>query len=109
MAKRLYTQTKDIKREKPDVLTAPAQGMFQSRPFVVQPQTAQKSQQPDLKTSLMRARRYGHHLSRMQPTGVSAAKAVQPKLGNGQQIESDSSKAPQALQAVTAQLRAKTK
>ena len=108
MAKRLYTQAKDIKREKPDVSTAPAQGMFKSRPFVVQPQTAQKSQQPDLKTSLMRAQRYGHHLSRMQPAGVSAPKAVQPKLGNGQQIESESSKAPQALQSATAQLRSES-
>lgn len=108
MAKRLYTQAKDIKREKPDVSTAPAQGMFQSRPFVVESQTAQKSQQPDLKTSLRRAQRYGHHLSRMQPTGVSAPKAVQPKLRNGQQIDSDSSKAPQALQSATAQLRSES-
>jgi hypothetical protein len=108
MAKRLYTQTKDIKREKPDVSTAPAQGMFQSRPFVVQSKTAEQSQQPDLKTSLMRAQRYGHHLSRMQPAGVSAPKAVQPKQGNGQQIESDRSKTPQALQAATVQLQAET-
>lgn len=108
MPKRLYTQTKDIRREKPDISTAPAQGMFQSRQFVVQSKTAEQSQQPDLKTSLMRAQRYGHHLSRMQPTGVSAPKTVQQKLGNGQQVESESSKTPQALQAATVQLRAKT-
>ncbi|HAA30298.1 MAG TPA: hypothetical protein DCE56_24720 [Cyanobacteria bacterium UBA8553] len=56
----------------------------------------------------MRAQRYGHHLSRIQPAGVSAPKAIQPKQGNRQQVDSESAKAPQALQAATAQLQAKT-
>ena len=108
MVKRLYTRAQDIKRKKPDVSTASTQPMFQSRPFVVQPQTAQQSQQPDLKTSLIRAQRYGHHLGRMQPTGVSASPTVQPKLRNGQQVESESSKTPQMFQSATTQLRAES-
>jgi hypothetical protein len=36
--------------------------MFQSRPFVVQKQQAEQSQQPDLKTALQRAERYGHNI-----------------------------------------------
>ncbi len=108
MKSRIHASRKSRREQTPDLSTVPGQGMFQSRPFVVQPQTAQKSQQPDLKTSLRRARRYGHHLSRMQPTGVSAPKAVQPKLGNGQQIDSDSSKTPQALQSATLQLRSES-
>jgi hypothetical protein len=109
MKSRIRTQKKSTKEQTPDFSTAPAQPMFQSRPFVVQSKTAERSQQPDLKTSLMRAQRYGHHLSRMQPTGFSAPKAVQPKLGNRQQVESESTKTPQALQAATVQLRAESK
>ncbi|NMG10100.1 hypothetical protein DP117_25720 [Brasilonema sp. UFV-L1] len=49
--------------------------MFESRPFVVQQQTAQELQQPDLKTSLMQAEKYGHHLNQLQPASFS----VQPQ------------------------------
>lgn len=59
---------------------APAQGIFQSLPFVMQPQATQKSQeQPDLKVSLMRAERYGHHLGQIQAANVSVPTAVQPQ------------------------------
>jgi hypothetical protein len=98
MKSRIRTPKKKTSLETPDFSTAPDREMFPSRPFVVQSQTAEKSQQPDLKTSLLQAERYGHHLSRMHPAGV-AATAVQPKLGKGQQVESDRAKAPQVLQA----------
>ncbi|PHM05968.1 hypothetical protein [Nostoc sp. 'Peltigera malacea cyanobiont' DB3992] len=60
---------------------APTQGMFQSRPFVVQAQQAENSQQTNLKTSLMQADNYGHHLSKMQLATVSA-QAIQSKDEN---------------------------
>ncbi|NMG10099.1 hypothetical protein DP117_25715 [Brasilonema sp. UFV-L1] len=61
--------------------------MFESRPFVVQASRGENSPQPDLKTSLMRAERYGHHLSQIQPFGNEATTAVQPKLETGQPIQ----------------------
>lgn len=71
-----------------DLSNTPAQGMFQSRPFVMQPQATEKSQeQPDLKVSLMRAERHGHHLSKIQPASDSATTAVQPKLEMGQPVQ----------------------
>ncbi len=78
MKSRIRTQKKRTREQIPDT-TAQAKPMFQSRPFVVQSQSAQKSQPPDLKTSLKQAERYGHHVSQMQLTGVSAREAVQPK------------------------------
>lgn len=108
MASRLRTRQKISSKQTPDFSTAPAQAMFQSRPFVVQTQTAQKPQQPDLKTSLMRAQRYGHNLSRMHPARVSAPIAIQPKQGNGQHKESQSANAPHALPSATVQLRSES-
>ncbi len=78
MKSRIRTHKKRTREQTPDFSATPAQPMFQSRPFVVQTQSTQKSQQPDLKTSLMQAKRYGHHLSRIQPTGVSAGVVTQP-------------------------------
>ncbi len=77
MSSRLRIRKKSTRIETPDTSTAPAQGMFQSRPFVVQTHSAEKSQQPDLKTALMRAQRYGHHLHRIQPAGLEVPTAVQ--------------------------------
>jgi hypothetical protein len=55
--------------------------MFQSRPFVVQSETNNKStQQSDLITQLKQAARYGHRLSQTQPPGVSVPPTVQPQL-----------------------------
>lgn len=99
MASRLRTRKQKTSIVTPEYSTPPASSMFQSRPFVVQSQTAEKSQQPDLKTSLMRAKRYGHSLHRIQHAGVCAPKAVQPKLRMGHQVESDQAKAPQMIQA----------
>ncbi len=93
---RVSTKTENNRKKTPNFSTAPAQGMFESRPFVVQSKTAQA--QPDLKTSLMRAERYGHNLSQIQPAGFSAATTVQPKMGMAQPIKLDRTEAPQMLQ-----------
>ena len=53
-------------------------GMFESRPFEVQAQTAKNTPPADLKTSLMQAEKYGHHLSRMPQGSVSPI--VQAKM-----------------------------
>lgn len=99
MARRLRTRQKKTSIATPDYSTAPqTSGMFQSRPFVVQTQTAQKSQQPDLKTSLMRAQRYGHRLDKMRPVGATDPKAVQPKQRMGHLVGSDRAM-PQVLKA----------
>jgi hypothetical protein len=78
MKSRIRAHKKRTREQIPDT-TAQAKPMFQPRPFVVQSQSAQKSQQPDLKTSLRQAERYGHHLSQMHSTGVSNQTGVQPK------------------------------
>lgn len=93
---RVSTKTENNRKKTPNFSTAPAQGMFESRPFVVESKTAQA--QPDLKTSLMRAERYGHNLSQIQPAGFSAATTVQPKMGMAQPIKLDRTEAPQMLQ-----------
>lgn len=101
MKSRIRTHKKSTREQTPDFSTAPAQPIFQSRPFVVQSKTAEQSQQqPDLKTALRRAQRYGYDLSKMQPTGVSSATAVQPKREMGQSPESDRANAPQVIQAM---------
>lgn len=96
MKSRIQTQKKRTKEQTPDYSTTPAQPMFQSRSFVAQSQTAQKSDQQDLKTQLKQANKYGHNLSGMHRTGVSAGKPVQQKQGKGQNAEQRSMKAPKA-------------
>ncbi|MEH2250340.1 hypothetical protein [Nostoc sp.] len=78
MKSRIRTHNKTTREQIPDTM-AQAEPMFQSRPFVVQSQSAQKLQPPDLKTSVMRAERYGHHLSQMHSKGVYNQTGVQPK------------------------------
>jgi hypothetical protein len=77
MPLRVSTKTENTRKKTPNFSTAPAQGMFQSRPFVVQSKTAQA--QPDLKTSLMRAERYGHNLNQ-----ISVSLAKDSTTDNGQ-------------------------
>lgn len=66
----------------------PKQSQFQSRPFVVQPQTEEQSSQPDLKTALQRAERYGHRLDRIKfseaPAPAQVRRIVQAKLTIGE-------------------------
>lgn len=59
---------------------APEQRMFQEpSSLTMQPKKSEKSQQPDLKTSLIKAECYGHHLNQMQPAGVPDPQTVQSK------------------------------
>jgi hypothetical protein len=74
--------------KKQPVSPTPAQGMFQPRPFVVQRQTEEQSEQPDIKTALQRAKRYGHSLDRIKsiepPVPAQIPQIVQAKLTIGQ-------------------------
>ncbi|MBD0389862.1 MAG: hypothetical protein ICV54_26000, partial [Nostoc sp. C3-bin3] len=56
----------------------PAQGMFESLPFVVQSKN-NNSEQPNLKTSLIQTEKYGHHLSKTDLANQSATTALQTK------------------------------
>ncbi|BAZ50297.1 hypothetical protein NIES4103_29130 [Nostoc sp. NIES-4103] len=59
----------------------PEQGMFEE-PLVVQSKNKENSQQPDWKTLLRRAERYGHHLRQMPSTGFQSSRTVQLQKGN---------------------------
>ncbi|MDB9373336.1 hypothetical protein [Nodularia sphaerocarpa] len=56
----------------------PAQGMLESHPFVVQSKN-NNSEQSNLRTSLIQAEKYGHHLSKTDLTNQSASTTVQTK------------------------------
>jgi hypothetical protein len=62
---------------------APTSGMLQGRSFAVQG----KVEKPDLKTSLMRAERYGHHLNQIGSASVSQPEALQPKMDIGNPVQ----------------------
>ncbi len=89
MGRRLHTHQKNTKIPTPEPSTAPAQGMFQPRPFGKPAATADVYQQPDLKTSLVQAERYGHHLSQMHDTDVSPPQVTQLKRGKGRSMPSE--------------------
>lgn len=84
MQSRQHNQTKNIQKQTSAFSSASTGEMFESRPFVVQQQKGENSQQSDLKTSLMQAEKYGHHLNKMQPAGILVPKALQPKIGTRQ-------------------------
>ncbi|MBW4595434.1 MAG: hypothetical protein KME46_21660 [Brasilonema angustatum HA4187-MV1] len=94
MKSQMHARNKTTREQTPDT-TAKAKPMYQSRPFVVQSESALKSQPPDLKASLKEAERYGHHLSKKQfPTdekGKSAENEVDAakKLGKERNFASD--------------------
>ncbi len=98
MKSRIRTRKKSPREQTPDFSTTPAQPMFQSRSFVVQSQSTEKSQQqPDLKTKLIQAERYGHHLRHINPAGVPAATAVQQKMAMGKPEQSDRAEAKEVI------------
>ncbi|MEH2000891.1 MAG: hypothetical protein V7L00_19455 [Nostoc sp.] len=80
MRKQESPQRKKIQKQTP-IPTTTGQEMFDSRPFVVQQQTPEKSQHTDMNASVMQKERYGHHLERIQSGGAKTSQAVQPKLG----------------------------
>ncbi|MDF5735978.1 MULTISPECIES: hypothetical protein [unclassified Nostoc] len=89
----------NTRKQTPGLSTASTSSMFDSRPFVVQSQTAENVQQPDIKTSLIRAEQYGHDLGRIPPKDVSITTQVQPKMAKGQSQESDQASSSQVIQA----------
>lgn len=94
MKSRIRTHKKKTKEQTQEFSTAPAQPMFQSRPFVVQSQSTQKSQQqPDLKKKLMLAERYGHHLRHINRQVVPAATSVMQQMAMGKPEQSDRAEA----------------
>ncbi|MEH2414696.1 hypothetical protein [Nostoc sp.] len=86
MQSRQDSQTKNTEKHSSAFSSASTRAMFESRPFVVQ-QTRENSQQPDLKTSLMQAEDYGHHLSQIDSASVSEPIAVQPKMEIGKPVQ----------------------
>ncbi|MEH1900615.1 MAG: hypothetical protein V7L04_04170 [Nostoc sp.] len=100
MASLIDTQRKDTKKQLTGVANSSAQGMLQSRPFVMQSKNENQIQQHDLKTSLMQAERYGHHLDKIQPAGILADTAVQTKLGTKQLPKSNTAELPQAQDGI---------
>jgi hypothetical protein len=89
MINRQRTQSNKTQKQTSAFSTTSSRGIFQSPLFVVQQQTRGNSQQTDLKTSLMRAERYGHHLIQIQqPTGISTSAVLQPmKAGKSSNTE----------------------
>ncbi|MEM7555893.1 MAG: hypothetical protein AAF378_17705 [Cyanobacteria bacterium P01_A01_bin.84] len=51
--------------------TNATEGMFQERPFVVRPPKSLSSKQPNQKTSLQQAKKYGHNLGNTQPGSIA--------------------------------------
>ena len=76
MTKQVFSQTKNHQKETFGFSNDSDGGMFQSRPFVVQSKAGEEGERSELKTSLMRAEHYGHHLSQMQPVGFLAGTNV---------------------------------
>ncbi len=81
MKSRTHERKKKTRQQTPDT-TAQAKPMFQSRPFEVQSPKAERSHQPDLKTAIQRAERYGHHPNRSQGED-NATKSKQTIGGRG--------------------------
>ncbi len=64
MYSQVYQRQERNKKKTPHSQTNLNSGMLQGRPFIMQLKMG--SQQPDLKTSLSQAERYGHHLDKIQ-------------------------------------------
>ncbi len=98
--------------KKQPVSPTPATGMFQPRPFAVQPQTEEQSEQPDIKTALQRAERYGHHLDRIKsikpPVPAPIPQIVQAKLTIGQPGDRYEQQADRVAAQVVNQIHAPT-
>jgi hypothetical protein len=94
MPKQVSSRTRSPSKRTSEFSTVSDGGMFQSRPFVMQSKVGEEGEKSGLKTSLMRAERYGHHPSQMQFAGVSDPQTVQPKKVTRQPLESQRAEAP---------------
>ncbi len=90
--------------------STPQHSLFQSRPFVVQPQTEEQSEQPDIKTALERAKRYGHSLDRIKfaeaPVQRPVRRIVQAKLTIGEPGDRYEQEADRVAASVVQQINA---
>ena len=75
MTKRIHIQNQRTKNGTQDLSTTSALGM-------VQAQKATQVQQTDLKTSLIKTEKYGHHLNKNNLANQPVSTALQPKLYN---------------------------
>ncbi|MEH1930298.1 hypothetical protein [Nostoc sp.] len=67
MLNKLHTQNKNPQKLSSVFSKTPDRGMFEPRSFVIQQKQQDDSQQPNLKTSLMRVELYGHHFHHTHP------------------------------------------
>ncbi|MEH2423242.1 MAG: hypothetical protein V7K48_20720 [Nostoc sp.] len=83
MTSQLNISNNKTRKEASPLSDTPTPAMFELHPFVVQSKSDHQLQlqQPDLKTSLMQAEKYGHHLNKFQPRPF----VVQSKKDNVQQ------------------------
>ncbi|NJK65170.1 MAG: hypothetical protein HC941_00325 [Microcoleus sp. SU_5_3] len=86
MPKRVSSRTRSPSKRTSKFSSVSDGGMFESRPFVVQSKVGEEGEKSGLKTSLMRAENYGHHLSQLKSIDVSDPTTVQPKMGMGQPV-----------------------
>lgn len=90
MSSRTHTPNQHTNKETEDSPHTPVQEIGQMRSLVVQSKNDNQVQQPDLKASLIQAKKYGHHLGCLQSInshkleGASANKTGQTTTG-GQQ------------------------
>ncbi|MCC5632311.1 hypothetical protein [Nostoc sphaeroides] len=71
----MYNRAQKKQKKIPSLSSLPDWGMFAVRPFITQ--LKMREQLPDLKRSLSQAERYGHHLDRIQPAGISTGTPIQ--------------------------------
>ncbi len=94
MAKRVFSRTRSSRKRTSEFSSVSDGGMFASRPFVVQSKVGEAGEKSGLKTSLMRAERYGHQLSQMQAAEIPFATAVQPKMVMEQSVQLKQAEVP---------------
>lgn len=88
MAQRVFSTMRRPSRKTSEFSSISDGEMFKSRPFVVQTKVGEERKKPDLRTSLMRAQRYGHQVSKINLSDFSAPQAVQSKIATRQPVQS---------------------
>ncbi|MDB9379663.1 hypothetical protein, partial [Nodularia sphaerocarpa] len=97
MTSQLSISNNKISKKTLPLSNTPAQKMFESSPLVVQSKSG-NSKEADLKTSLIQAEKYGHHLSKIQFPTVSTSQAIQSKKGNETSQETQRHNGEQVIQ-----------
>lgn len=106
MSEHLYTYRKTSDQS----ASIPQHSSFQPRPFVVQSQTEEQSEQPDTRTELERAERYGHRLNHIKfskaPVQRPVPRIVQAKLTIGDSGDQYEQEADRVAASVVQQINA---